>query len=1023
MGVHHKTRFLLIICVTLVLSSITLLPTSRSAITFRNETDRFALLSFKDKITSDPFGALNSWNSSLHHCSWTGITCSLADPTRVTVLNLTAQGLVGSISPRIGNLTFLKGLILSANSFNGEIPQEIGRLFQLQFLDLTDNSLQGEIPKNITSCTELKYFFASVNELEGRIPTQMGSLTKLVMMEISGNYLDGTIPVSLLNISSLARSAKLSSLEFFQVSGNNLSGIVPRQLFNISSFILLSVSGNQLSGTIPPNIGITLPNLEELYLGRNMFSGKLPNSISNISSLSKLDVTQNQFTGDVPPNLGSLQGLVILNLGFNQFGTGEADDLSFFNSLSNCTHLQFLTMPLIIHVNNLTGQLPDSIANLSTTLTVLFVGGNYIFGKIPAGIGNLVSLNRLYMDFNLFSGNIPVWIGKLPNLVLVTMSGNQLSGEIPSNICNSTGLEEINFGDNRLQGRIPPSLGNCRKLRVLNLTRNQLFGPIPKELVGISSLLIVLELSWNSLTGSVPSEIGNLEKITAIDFSHNQLSGQIPSSLEKCIGLENLNLQGNFLEGIIPASLRSLKGIQKIDLSRNRLSGGIPEFLESFISLEYLNLSYNEFEGEVPKQGIFKNISAFSVLGNKKLCGGIPWLNLSSCPRSGSKEQSKVHFPIKRLLLIVFGAVIFVIFLGSILIFFWKKKAIPISDSDTPIDKTLQKISFRELFSATNGFCAENLVGVGSYGSVYKGTLVLSQETSTMVAVKVLDLERRGASKSFMAECEALRSIRHRNLVKIMTSCSSVDHKGNEFKALVFEFMPNGSLEDWLHLTKNNNQLQRSLSSTERLNIATDIACALEYLHHHCQTPLVHCDLKPSNVLLEDEMNAHVGDFGLAKFLGGVIINEESKYHTNSTSVGVRGSVGYAAPEYGMGSEVTTNGDVYSYGIMLLEMFTGKRPTDDMFEDGFNLHSFGNMALVTDRVLQIVDPTILAPLNNQEVTIINCEIEAKMSEALTRILKLGVGCSTNSPGDRMKMVEVVKELQSIKNIYLLDLDM
>ncbi|KAI3966716.1 hypothetical protein MKW92_047126, partial [Papaver armeniacum] len=126
---------------------------------------------------------------------------------------------------------------------------------------------------------------------------------------------------------------------------------------------------------------------------------------------------------------------------------------------------------------------------------------------------------------------------------------------------------------------------------------------------------------------------------------------------------------------------------------------------------------------------------------------------------------------------------------------------------------------------------------------------------------------------------------------------------------------------------------------------------------------------------------------------------------------------------YGIGCEVSTDGDVYSYGIMLLEMFTGKRPTDDMFEDGFNLHSYGDMALVTDRVLQIVDPTILVPLNNQEVTIINCETEAKMYEALTRIVKLGVGCSANSPGDRMEMVQVVKELQSIKNMYLLDLDM
>ena len=194
------------------------------------------------------------------------------------------------------------------------------------------------------------------------------------------------------------------------------------------------------------------------------------------------------------------------------------------------------------------------------------------------------------------------------------------------------------------------------------------------------------------------------------------------------------------------------------------------------------------------------------------------------------------------------------------------------------------------LYRATNEFSPSNLVGSGSFGSVYKGVL---HPEETLVAIKVLNLQRKGASKSFMAECNVLRNIRHRNLVKILTCCSSMDYSGNQFKALVFEYMTNGSLDIWLHPKVDiEDQSRDVLSVLQRLNVAIDVASALDYLHNHSVQPIIHCDLKPSNILLDNDMVAHVSDFGLARLLS--TITDSSQKQTST--IGIKGSIGYAAP-------------------------------------------------------------------------------------------------------------------------------
>ncbi|KAK2657053.1 hypothetical protein Ddye_010105 [Dipteronia dyeriana] len=990
------------------------------------ETDKVALLAFKNQVADDPFGALSAWNDSLDFCQWHGVSCS-ARHRRVTALHLNNQSLTGSISPYIGNLTFLRSINLQSNNFYGKIPLEIGNLFRLQYIIFSLNMLQGEIPVNLTRCSELRFLDLVMNKLEGRIPDELGTLSKLVGLGLANSNLTGPIPQSLSNLSLLEKFSlsenslsgyipvelgRLQRLKMFQISSNKfLTGPIPIQLFNISSMEFFAVTENQLTGEIPPYIGFTLPNIRKLLLGGNRFTGAIPHSISNASKLERLDFSLNIFTGSIPLNLGNLKNLNRLNFGVNNLGTGKADELSFLNSLVNCTYLEVLAFGN----NSLGGMLPSSVANFSTHLSHLYMGANWISGSIPTAIGNLRSLIILGIEKNFLTGRVPISIGYLSNLQELSLFGNGLSGEIPESIGNLTFLTELSLDENDLQGSIPSDLGNCQHLQKLGLSENRLSGIIPVQVIGLSSLSGWLDLSLNRLYGLIPLEVGNLKSIRLLYLSGNRLSGEIPSLLANCVGLESLHLDGNSFQGLIPSSLSSLKGLEDLDLSRNNFSGKIPNFLHGFLFLQRLNLSFNNFEGEVPREGrIFTNASAISVIGNDKLCGGIPELHLQSCTSKGSRKLW--HQLTFKIVILTVPSATCLLTLCCLLILFRRRKGSRKALVENPVveDKYL-KISYAELLKATEGFSSANLIGVGGYGLVYKGILGLEE---TAVAVKVLDLQQRGASKSFVAECETLRCIRHRNLVKLVTSCSSVDMKGNEFKALVYELMPNGSLENWLH-RKDDEQQQHprpNLTIIQRLSIAIDVANALEYLHHHCHRCIVHCDLKPSNVLLDDDMVAHVSDFGLARLLQ---VHDNSQDQTSSS--GLKGTIGYIAPEYAVTGEVSTSGDVYSFGILLLEMFTGRRPIDDMFSEGLSLHNFAKAA-IPDQVIEIVEPTIL----EEELQVQDCSFDQKLKptrknqihEILVSILRVGLLSSAESLRDRIQIKEVIKELQDIRKVIL-----
>lgn len=670
---------------------------------------------------------------------------------------------------------------------------------------------------------------------------------------------------------------------------NQFSGTIPRGIFDLSSLVSLSLPFNRFEGDLPSDLGLTLPNLQVLNIGHNLLTGPLPASLSNASNLVEFDITGSNFNQDISIDFRGLSNLWWLILASNPIGAGESGDLRFLDSLTNCRSLKVLDLSNC----GLGGTLPYSVANLSTNLLSLRLGDNKLSGSIDVGIENMFNLTELQLEKNRFSGKIPAVLGNLPRLQLLDLSENELSGFIPSSLSNLRQLYLLHLNKNQLNGSIPLSFGDFQFLQELDLSQNNLSGAIPKNLMSLSSLTLSLNLANNRLSGSLPSEVGELKNLGNLDVSENRLSGEIPVSLGSCVTLERLNMAGNAFEGPIPSSFTSLRGLEYLNLSYNNLSGQIPGFFQR-LSFKNLNLSFNRFEGALPSDGVFRNASAFSVAGNDKLCGGAPDLRLPFCPNNELPKRKSHHNLQLILIPLIFGLLAMVLIMSLLIIRRLRKKheePAPTMSSPSEI-RMFSRVTYDSLHKATDGFSSANLIGTGGFGSVYKGTLGPERK---VVAVKVFHFRERGNNmKSFLSECRALRNIRHRNLVKMHTACSTIDYSGNELKALVYEFMPNGSLEGWLHTDSKRidaDDENRVLGLVQRLSIAIDVASALDYLHHQCHGTIVHCDLKPSNVLLDDDIVGHVGDFGLSKFI------PESKSHPLvSSSVGIRGTIGYAPP-------------------------------------------------------------------------------------------------------------------------------
>ncbi|XP_027166992.1 MDIS1-interacting receptor like kinase 2-like [Coffea eugenioides] len=511
----------------------------------------------------------------------------------------------------------------------------------------------------------------------------------------------------------------------------------------------------------------------------------------------------------------------------------------------------------------------------------------------------------------------------------------------------------------------------------LDLHDNQLTGSIPQELGALTGLLY-LDLSTNSLNGSFPEHLGDLRHLFLMNLSNNVLSQKIPFQIGKLTQLSELDLSRNFFTGEIPSEFQSLQSLGTLDLSHNNLSGLIPKALTKLPGSLHINISFNNLEGPIPSGRAFVNLTIEEVQGNTGLCG-----NISGLPACESSPLIKKHVKNKGKKLLVtilcplLGSFILLCaFFGGLRLHEQWRKSSGMEDKDMKKGDLFSictfdgKALYKEILMATEEFSDILCIGKGSYGSVYRAQL----SSGDVVAVKRLhNMPEMASHRNFLNEIRALTEIKHRNIVKLFGFCSNAQHS-----FLVCEYLERGSLAKIFSIEEE----AKELDWRKRLKIIKGIAQALSYMHHDCSPAIVHRDISSNNILLDPEYESHISDFGTSKFLK----NDSSNWSS------LAGTYGYVAPEYAYTMKVTEKCDVYSFGVLTMEVMKGKHPGD----------------LIAYLMSSSPEEIELKDLLDQRLLYPNEEIE----NILASVLKLARACLHVDPQSRPTMLFISRLLST-----------
>ncbi|KAG0479109.1 hypothetical protein HPP92_013828 [Vanilla planifolia] len=770
---------------------------------------------------------------------------------------------------------------------------------------------------------------------------------------------------------------QLSHLKILDVMWNQISGFIPKEIGNITSLELLLLNGNQLSGHLPEELGY-LPNLDRIQIDQNQISGPIPHSFAFLNKTRHFHMNNNSLSGQIPGALSRLPSLV----------------------------------HLLLDNNKLTGYLPPELSMTPKLLIVQLDNNNFSGASIPATYGSMTKLLKLSLRNCSLQGEVPDLSG-ISQLGYLDLSENQLTGTIPTNKLSSN-ITTIDLSNNFLGGSIPANFSGLPNLQRLSLENNHLNGSVPNtiwENIGFTgNKTLILNFQNNSLS-NISASFKPPPNVSVLLYGNPVCSNPIQNNMEQYCLSESVNqLPGSSGNSKIncspcptdlayeynPFSPIPCFCAIPLEVGYRLKSPGFYDFvpyinkfevyLTSGLVLALYQLvidSYIWVEG--PRLGM--KLKLFPSNTNSDIFGPYELLNftlgsylnvISKGPNSGLSTGATVGIVLSSVVLAVIISSIFTVFIMKKRSKYLVSKRRSASKISIKVDG-VKAFTFEEMAFTTNNFSSSSQIGEGGYGKVYKGILA----DGSVVAVKRAEKSSLQGSREFCTEIELLSRLHHRNLVSLLGYCDEENEQ-----MLVYEFMDNGSLHD--HLSAKSKE---ALSYPMRLHIALDSARGILYLHTEADPPIFHRDIKATNILLDSRFVAKVADFGLSRL--APIPDDEGIVPTHVSTV-VKGTPGYLDPEYLLTRKLTDKSDVYSLGVVFLELLTGRRPI---------LHG-----------KNIVREVTMAYQSNLIFSIIDSRIGSYPSDSVEKFVSLALRCCKDDTDARPSMAEVVRELENILHI-------